>query len=75
MLYRSHLPIPFTKAQAISPHVVGRKKASAVMDRLPVSLRIVKRVVEQGQCIKLNRITQTAVSGVHPLARSKTPSD
>ncbi len=50
------------------PAEVGIRKAAAVLFQLPLSRRTVRQVVEQGQCIRENKITQTPVVQVHPLA-------
>ena len=40
--------------------------AAAVHFQLPVSFRMVRQVVEQGQCISENSTVHRAVSHVHP---------
>ena len=57
--------------QSRIPHAVGRTNARRVHRMLPVSRRIVQRVVEQGQCRILNSITQTAVTAVQPFSDRK----
>ena len=51
-----------------TPITVGRRKASAVHFMLPVSLRIVKQVVEHGQWNSENTAMQMAVFMVQPWA-------
>lgn len=51
------------------PARMGRINASRVNRLLPVSFFIVSTVVEQGQCISENSMTQTAVTGVQPFSR------
>ena len=50
------------------PREVGRMAESAVHRQLPVSFRIVSRVVEQGQCMREKAIVQSAVLRLQPLA-------
>ena len=57
----------FTVKHTINPIRVGKIKETAVQKWLCVSFFIVKRVVEHGQCIRENRIKQTAVVYVQPL--------
>ena len=45
---------------------MGRRTAAAVHRMLPVSFFMVRQVVEQGQCIRENRIMETAVAHVQP---------
>ena len=52
------------KEQVINPIRVGRTNARTVYFTLLVSFLIVQRVVPQGKCIRVNRITQIAVIGV-----------
>lgn len=53
------------------PNKVGNINANRVHFILPVSLKILKQVVEQGQCNKVNMIVHNAVVQVHPLVTSK----
>ena len=48
------------------PITVGTRKETAVHFQLCVSLRMVRQVVEQGQCISEKSIVHTAVSQVQP---------
>lgn len=48
------------------PITVGSRKASKVHLKLPVSLRIVRQVVEHGQCIRQKSMVEIAVIEVHP---------
>ena len=48
--------------------MVGIKIDNAVHFQEDVSFFIVRQVVEQGQCIRENNITETAVVQVHPLS-------
>ena len=52
------------KIQAPTPAAVGSAAARAVHFQLPVSLWMVMRVVEQGQCIREKSITLIAVTQV-----------
>ena len=61
-----------TSMQAAIPVSVGIRKAAAVHFQLPVSLWMVRQVVEQGQCSREKSIVHTAVSHVHPLATSSS---
>ena len=54
----------------VRPHTVGSIMASKVHFKLPVSLRIVRQVVAQGQCISENSIMFIAVIIVQPLSIS-----
>ena len=56
--------------QIVLPSMAGIRKASAVHFMLPVSLRIVRHVVAQGQCTSVKSMTLTAVFHVHPFATS-----
>ena len=49
------------------PRTVGSRKARAVHLRLPVSRRMVSRVVEQGQWSRVNSSILTALCQVQPL--------
>ena len=60
--------------QQSMPHAVGMAAASAVHFQLPVSLRTVHSVVEQGQCISENSTVLTAVVHVQPLRHSSARS-
>ena len=55
----------------IIPHTVGNKIAPNVHFHDEVSFFIVKQVVEHGQCIKENIITDIAVAQVQPFSTSK----
>lgn len=55
----------------VIPQAVGMKKARAIHFRLPVSFRMVRRVVEQGQWNREKRIRFNAVRQVHPLAAKR----
>ena len=52
------------------PQTVGTRKDMAVHFRLPDSLRMVRRVVVQGQCIREKSMVLTAVIQVQPLFTS-----
>lgn len=56
------------RKQAPNPQIVGMENAAAVHFKLPVSLRMVSRVVEQGQCIREKTAVQRAVVQVQPFA-------
>ena len=59
---------PFaTRAQDARPAAVGSANAAAVHFQLCDSLRMVRHVVEHGQCISENSIVHTAVTHVQPL--------
>ena len=73
MLKISHAVFANRK-QSRKPVSVGIKNETAAHFRLPVSLRMVIRVVEQGQCISEKSITLTAVTQVQPLADSSAYS-
>ena len=49
------------------PHIVGIAMDKSVHFKLPVSFFIVRQVVEQGKCIIVIIIMQTAVVVVQPL--------
>ena len=53
------------------PHIVGSAIATKVHFKLPVSLRIVRQVVAQGQCISEKSIIFIAVIIVQPLFISR----
>ena len=57
-----------------APQAVGIKKASAVHLTLLVSFFTVRSVVEQGQCIRENTITQRAVVISQPFETSNSRS-
>lgn len=54
--------------QIINPAAVGIRAESSVHLRLPVSFFTVRRVVEQGQCIREKRRKEIAVISVQPFA-------
>ena len=56
------------KKQRKIPQRAGIAAAAAVHFRLAVSFFIVRRVVEQGQCIRININTHTAVAESQPWA-------
>ena len=56
------------------PQTVGTRKDIIVHLRLPDSLRMVRRVVVQGQCIREKSMVLTAVIQVQPLFTSKSLS-
>ena len=57
-----------TKKHITMPIQVGIRNPSAVHFRLWVSFFMVRRVVAQGQCIKVKINTDTAVCIVHPFS-------
>lgn len=57
-----------TRKQNSIPVTVGIRKAAAIHLTPPVSFRIVRSVVEHGQCMRENSIVQTAVTHVQPLS-------
>ena len=59
--------MPVNAKQIIIPQTVGTRKDTRVHLRLPDSLRMVSKVVVQGQCIKENNMVLTAVTQVQPL--------
>ena len=61
------------RKQMVNPKANGKKVETIVHFTLLVSLYIVKIVVEQGLCSRLNNIRFTAVSVVHPPARRISP--
>lgn len=56
----------FTAAHRSTPAEVGMRMAAAVHFRLPVSLRMVRQVVEQGQWNRQKIIRHSGVTPVHP---------
>ena len=57
--------------QNSTPTTVGKTAASAVHFQLWVSLRMVSRVVEQGQCIREKSMVEPAVIQVHPWSKNR----
>ena len=53
---------PVNSAQQTKPKATGSRMAAPVHLRLPVSRRMVRQVVAQGQCIRENRIMEQAVA-------------
>ena len=51
---------------AAMPAAVGTRMERSIHLRLPVSLRMVRQVVAQGQCISENSMVLIAVTQVHP---------
>ena len=72
LVYASIPATPATSMHSTKPQSVGMRKEAITHFQPPVSLRIVKRVVEQGQCIRENSMVQTAVTQVQPLATSSS---
>lgn len=66
--YTQITEISLTSAQSVIPKSVGITNASAAHFIPPVSFLIVRSVVEQGKCIRVKIITQSAVTGVQPFA-------
>ena len=54
------------RKQNTKPKTVGIRNAKNVHFKLWVSFFMVKRVVAQGQCIKVNKSIETAVKQVQP---------
>ena len=59
------------RIHASIPAAVGINAAKKVHRQLLVSFRMVRSVVEQGQCIKENNMKFIAVIKVHPCAASR----
>lgn len=51
---------------AAMPAAVGTRMERSIHLKLPVSLRMVRQVVAQGQCISENSMVLIAVTQVHP---------
>ena len=66
--YRKRRAAPAKSAHSTNPHRVGIKKEAKTHFQPPVSRWMVRRVVEQGQCISEKSMVQTAVTQVQPLA-------
>ena len=60
--------------QHIMPQAAGKSAQIIVQNPLFVSLYMVMREVEQGQCIRENSIVHTAVSQVQPFCTNKACS-
>lgn len=60
------------KKHMTNPVTVGTSQDIAVHFMLCVSFRMVRQVVEQGQCIRENSMVLTAVIQVQPLATRRS---